>query len=87
MVGFEDSILIGILIPGVIAVVIICGLVTIADGVGTIFDVNLIDFFEIFWLIAPIMFFVIIRLTTGRLTYELLANDWFDMIMVLAAAQ
>jgi uncharacterized membrane protein len=87
VVGFEDSILMGILMPGVIALVVICGLVTIADNVGTVFDVNLIDFFEIFWLISPVMFFVIIGLTTGGLTYELLANDWFDMIMVLAAAQ
>ena len=79
--------LIGILIPRVIAVVIMCGLVTIADGIGTIFDVNLMDFFEIFWLTAPIMFFVTIGLTTGGLTYELLSNDWFDMIIVLAAAQ
>jgi hypothetical protein len=48
VVGFEDSILMGILIPGVIAIVIICRLVTMADRTGTIFDVNLIDFFEIF---------------------------------------
>jgi hypothetical protein len=87
VVGFEDSILMRILIPGVIAIVIMCGLVTIADGVGTVFDVNLIDFFEIFWLMAPIIFFVTIGLTTGGLTYELLANDWFDIVMVLAAAQ
>jgi hypothetical protein len=48
VIGFEDSMLMGMLIPGVIAVVIICRLVTIADGIRTIFDVNLIDFFEIF---------------------------------------
>lgn len=48
VVGFEDSILIGMLIPGVIAIVVMCGLATIADGIGTIFDVNLMDFFEIF---------------------------------------
>jgi heme/copper-type cytochrome/quinol oxidase subunit 2 len=67
--------------------VVICGLLTMADGTGTIFDVNLIDFFEIFWLMRPIIFFVTIGLTTRGLTYELLANDWFDMIIVLAAAQ
>jgi hypothetical protein len=48
VIGFEDSILMRMLLPGVIAAVVICGLLTMADGTGTIFDVNLIDFFEIF---------------------------------------
>jgi heme/copper-type cytochrome/quinol oxidase subunit 2 len=57
------------------------------DGVSVIFDTNLIDNFEIFWLIRPIMFFVTIGVTSRRLTYELLSNDWHDVVIVLAAAQ
>lgn len=40
--------LIGMLIPGVIALVIIAGLVTIGDRVRIVFDINLINFFEVF---------------------------------------
>jgi hypothetical protein len=77
----------GMLRPLAIAVAVIFSLFMIRDGVFVVFETNLIDNFEIFWLIGPIMFFVAIGITSGGLTYELLSNDWHDVIIILAAAQ
>jgi hypothetical protein len=75
LVGFEDTMFIGILGPLAIAVAVIFALFIIGDGVFVMFETNLIDNFEIFWLMGPIMFFVAIGVTSRRLTYELLSND------------
>jgi hypothetical protein len=74
-VGFEDTMFMGILGPLAIAIAVMFSLFIIGDGVFVIFETNLIDNFEIFWLIGPIMFFVTIGITSGGLTYELLSND------------
>jgi heme/copper-type cytochrome/quinol oxidase subunit 2 len=85
--GFEDTIFIGILRPLAIAFSVMIALFMIGDGISIKFDTNIIDSFEIFWIISPVIFFITIGVTSGALTYELLANDWHDVVIVLAAAQ
>jgi heme/copper-type cytochrome/quinol oxidase subunit 2 len=78
---------IGLLRPLVIALVITLGLGLMMDVVLVNFDTNLINNYEIFWLRSPILFFITLGFTSGGITYELLGNDWYDVVMILAAAQ
>jgi cell division protein FtsX len=86
-VGFEDTMFMGMLGPLAIAVSVLFSLLLMGDGVYVSFDTSLIDNFEIFWLLSPVIFFISLGVTSGGLTYELLSNDWHDVVIVLAAAQ
>jgi hypothetical protein len=61
--------------PLAIAIAVMFSLFMMGDRIFIIFETNLIDNFEIFWLVGPILFFVTIGVTSGGLTYELLSND------------
>lgn len=84
---FDDTMLLRLIYPGAIAVVVVCAMMVMADGVHSNDEVNLYQWFEVLWLLGPVLFVWIIGVTSGIVRYELLENDWMDVVTIIVAAQ
>lgn len=83
-----DDMMIGRLVgPALIVVVVMIGMLIMSDGVYRYNDIMLYNKFELIWLTSPALFFITMRLISRIVSYELLDNDWVDVIIVLTAAQ